>query len=362
MGKIVRRDSSRYFYADYYDNDGRRVRRSLGTANRREAEERLVELLYQKINSKTIIRDITFRNFMFTYLNYVKEEMRPKTYKIYKGILNTFDRFLSEDTFCVYLKNISRDMINKYKHFRMNQIYRGKKLSPHTVNIEIRTLKAFFNEAVRGNYIRSNPVKDVALAECVDGPTKMLSIEDYKRIIREARMRYSDFQKDSFVALLLAYIYTGARKEELLNLIPDQIDFQNNTIHIYSHDNYKTKTGRSRFVKLHTKVIEEIKKLKKYPNFVFYSETGKPYKHHFYRKFKRIVKDLNIGWVTVHHLRHSLASYLAKLGVSFTTIAQILGHRSINTTLKFYQHTTSRECANAIDLIPDFEKVSVDTL
>lgn len=356
---IRKRPNSKFWYADFYDKDGKRVRKSLGTESKKEAEERLVDILYQRNISRNIIRKITFQDFKNIFLCDTRADKRYKTFKIYRDILKMFSNYLSENTVVCYLEDISREILNNYKHYRMNQVFRGRKLSPHTINIELRTLKALFNEAIKKNLIRTNPMKDVTQVECVEKPVKKLEIEAYKRIIREARILYPDPQKDSFVALLLGFVYSGARKEELLNLTPEQIDFEHNVICIHSHGDYRTKTGRMRFVKLHPSVVEELKQLRKFPDFVFYSETGRPYREHFYRKFKRLVEKLDLKWVTIHTLRHSLASHLAERGASFTVIAQILGHASINTTLKFYQHTTPRECAEAINLIPDFEKVNI---
>lgn len=353
MAKIRRRKNSPYWYVDYYDNDGRRVRKSIRTFSKKVAEVYLIEFLNQKAKGKVgIARNITFKDYKEIYLDYIRDEMRPKTYKIYNGILKFFEEYLSKNTNCVYLQSISREVLNNYKH------YRARTLAPNTVNIDLRTLKTFFNEAIKRNLLRDNPMRGVALMECVEEPTKKLSIEEYHRIFSEAKRIYQDPKKDSFVALLYTYVYTGARSEELLNLTQEQIDLKNGLMHIYSHNDFKTKTGKMRIIVLHPLVIEELKKLKKDSDFVFYSEKGMRYKRQFWAKFKHIVRDLGLGWVKVKHLRSSLASHLSQRGVSPEIVAKVLGHKNISTTLKYYLHATQKDMSNAINLLPDFENVN----
>lgn len=357
MAKIRKVKGSPYWYVDYYDNDGKRIRKSIKTYSKKVAEAYLIEFLNQRAKGKIgILRNITFKDYKDIYLDFIRQEMRPKTLKIYSGILKFFEEYLSKETNCVYLQDISREILNNYKH------YRARTLVANSVNIDLRTLKSFFNEAIKRNLLKDNPMKGVALMECVEEPTKKLSIEEYQRIFTEAKIRYKNPKQDSFVALLYAYVYTGARSEELLNLTQEQIDLKNGVMHIYSHNDFKTKTGKMRVVSLHPLVIGELKKLKKDSEFVFYSEKGVRYKRQFWAKFKRIVRDLGLGWVKVKHLRSSLASHLSQRGVSPEIVAKILGHKNISTTLKYYLHATNKDISNAINLLPDFEKVNSQKL
>jgi integrase len=53
------------------------------------------------------------------------------------------------------------------------------------------------------------------------------------------------------------------------------------------------------------------------------------------RAFRRLVRRLGIAALTFHDLRHDAASQLAMAGVPIRTIAEILGHRSLQMTLRY---------------------------
>lgn len=349
MGKVKLR--GKYYQIDFYYN-GKRIRKNIKTKSKRIAESYLNKELSDAILGKVSnVQRIEFIRFKPVYLDFINKEKRPATFESYSIVLMHFEKFLKESTNCVYLNDISRQTINEYKHYRVT------KVNPNSVNIELRSLRAFFNEAIRRAFLKENPMKDVSFVETPKRRAKKLPLEDYKRIILEARLRYPNPINDSFVPLLITYIYTGCRKSELINLRWDQIDFNKEVIYIESDEQFKTKTGEQRVVPMFPAMIKELNKLARKKDYVFYSPDGCKYTHRFYRKLKDIVKYLDCGWVTIKDLRHSLASYLTEQGVSYTVVATILGHKSIRTTLEFYQSTVFPEVRRAIKSLPDFETI-----
>lgn len=347
------RKCGKFYQIDFYYK-GKRIRRLIKTTLKRIAEAYLNDLLNKKVKGELYLDGyITLNEYKDLYLDFKREEAESKagftftTLKRYGQILVTFSRFIKENTRAVYLSDITEQDINDYKHKRASEI------AIPSVNSELRTLKAFFNEALKRNFIHRNPVRGVTFLEEIEKPYRKLDIETYKRILLEARLRYS---KDSFVPALVTLIYSGCRKTEVLRLKWEQVDLENNVLRIYSSNDFRTKTGKKRIIPIHSAIRNELEKLPKESEYVFLGLKGEPYNIRFFNKrFKIIVNYLNAPWVRVHDLRHSLASYLAEKGISYTTIAAILGHASIVTTLTFYQHTSPPELKTAIDLIPNFE-------
>jgi site-specific recombinase XerD len=74
--------------------------------------------------------------------------------------------------------------------------------------------------------------------------------------------------------------------------------------------------------------------------------------------YQRIAKGLSLASaalhikpkVTPHVLRHSCATMLTTKGVSLATVGKILGHRSLQTTLK-YSHTEDQALVAAAKLL-----------
>ena len=59
----------------------------------------------------------------------------------------------------------------------------------------------------------------------------------------------------------------------------------------------------------------------------------------FVRSFRRICDEHGIRVITVHHVRHTVASLLKDLHVPARDAQAILGHTRISTTLEIYTAT-----------------------
>ena len=344
------RKRGKYYQVDYYYK-GKRFRKTIPTTNKRTAEEYLNSILNRRVRGDLDGKvDIPYLEFKEKFLDYCSKEHRKSTYTRYLDIFNNFEKYIGPEKETLFLGQIDRTLINSFKH------HRARLVSPYTVNLELRGLRAFLNEARRRRFSTATPFEEIHFLEPPQRPMRKISIDEYKKILLEARLRYPNPRKDSFVPALITYVYTGCRKSELINLKWEQIDFENKVIKVYSHDDFETKTRKMKVIALHSKALEELSKLDKNTEYVFPSPLGKRYTHRFYRKFKSIVKFLGLNWVRVHDLRHSLASHLAEKGVSYTTIASILGHSNISTTL-IYQHTAPADVKAAINLLPDWEEL-----
>jgi integrase len=66
------------------------------------------------------------------------------------------------------------------------------------------------------------------------------------------------------------------------------------------------------------------------------------------RSFRRICDDNKIRIITVHHLRHTVASLLKDLGVPARDAQAILGHTRISTTLEIYTDVSDQAQRDAL--------------
>ena len=57
--------------------------------------------------------------------------------------------------------------------------------------------------------------------------------------------------------------------------------------------------------------------------------------------------------ITLHEIRHSVATMLKEANVSAKDAQVILGHSSITTTLQIYTHSTETEKSNALLAVTD---------
>jgi integrase len=70
---------------------------------------------------------------------------------------------------------------------------------------------------------------------------------------------------------------------------------------------------------------------------IFTTRTGRPIEpRNFARSLRRICDDHDIRVITVHHVRHMVASLLKDLRVPARDAQAVLGHTRISTTLEIY--------------------------
>lgn len=133
-----------------------------------------------------------------------------------------------------------------------------------------------------------------------------------------------------FVVLALA---TGARKEALLELTWDRVDFDRRLINL-RRDGLQGK-GRAivPMTPMALDALRQAQELAQTPNVIEYA--GEPIKA-VKRGFARACKRAGLVGVTPHVLRHTAATWMAEAGVPMSEIAQFLGHKDSRITERVY--------------------------
>ncbi|MFP3868197.1 MAG: tyrosine-type recombinase/integrase [Desulfobacteraceae bacterium] len=105
--------------------------------------------------------------------------------------------------------------------------------------------------------------------------------------------------------------------------------------------------------------VDLLKGITRHPtsDYVFCKMAGKPYKD-IYSGFRLALKRAGIEDCTIHTLRHTVGSHLVMNGVDLATVKELLGHRDIQTTLR-YPHLTHDHKREAIARIGNL--VAMDT-
>ena len=140
---------------------------------------------------------------------------------------------------------------------------------------------------------------------------------------------------------------TGIRKGEIFDLQWSEVDLKNKLIKVQ-----QSKSGKQRVIGINEILYETLRSLpsrfKK--GFVFPSAvTGKRWIDRG-KSWKRGLAKAEIEDFRFHDLRHTFASHLVIAGVDIRTVSELMGHSSINMTMK-YAH-----------LAPDSQLHAVQTL
>jgi len=124
------------------------------------------------------------------------------------------------------------------------------------------------------------------------------------------------------------------------------IDFRKKIIYIA-----ETKIGEKREIPMNNLLYDTLGDLKKKRNgsYVFANKDGQPYKD-IRKSFTTSLKRAGIKNCRFHELRHTSASHPVMNGVDLKTVQELMGHKTIDMTLR-YAH-----------LSPDHKRKAVENL
>lgn len=158
---------------------------------------------------------------------------------------------------------------------------------------------------------------------------------------------------------VLLCLYTGLRIGEVCGLKWEDINFSNNTLIVKrtilrvknpNGDTPKTILIESdpksyssvRTIPIHPFIMSELLKYKSNNEFYILSKSLKKYDPRIMEdSFSRMLKRCNIRHVNFHVLRHTFATRCIEAKVDIKTLSELLGHSSIEITLKTYVHSST---------------------
>jgi len=227
----------------------------------------------------------------------------------------------------------------KYKRNRLSEI------SPVTVNIELRSLRAAMNRAFDWKLLSSNPFTRQKLCLVPEQPPTYFSVEDFEKLI----VAITD---DWFKRITLFSVLTGLRRSEVTNLQWSDINFTQKTLIVHSKADFKTKSGRRRVIAVSDtamQILSDRQIVTGQVDYIFMYNDKKINPNLLTKKLKKAVKKskLKDQRLHFHSLRHTFASWLAQKGTSIYEIQKLLGHSDIKTT-QIYAHLLPNELHNTV--------------
>ena len=159
------------------------------------------------------------------------------------------------------------------------------------------------------------------------------------------------FQREDLADILMVGAYTGMRQGELLKLKVKDIDWTLNTIHVGGRPDVQTKASNYRTVPIHDKVTHILRS--RYDGLAGGVRVFDDWhdKDQLLRAFNKVRRFAGIEDTYVFHcLRHSFATWCAEAGVPIRTLMDLMGHKRIETTLR-YAKTTDKARTDALALI-----------
>lgn len=255
----------------------------------------------------------------------------------------------------------------------------GKGLSEKTQKHYITFISDVFNYAIKCEFVRDNPCKNVKAVKDKVKPKQgkdCYTIEQEQSIIKLLKEK-ANLQYNVMFHLLIFY---GLRRGELLGLEWKDIDYANQTISIERTSKYSKELGiytdstknegstRVLQISPDNNTIELLQRYKteqdKIKSFfgncwvdtdrLFVAENGSPMHPNIpYNWLKRFCDTNNIPFKGLHAFRHSTATIAIASGTDIKTVSAMLGHSQTSTTLNIYTHEIKQATAKGINAVAD---------
>lgn len=232
---------------------------------------------------------------------------------------------------------ISTEQVRDYMHF----LVAGKKLSYSSCNHKIVAINFFFREVVGRKVDLRVPMKRSGRLP------EPLSRQEVARLIDTA-------ENQKHRVLMMTTYSAGLRVSELVRLRPQDIHSDRMLIRVN-----QGKGRKDRYTLLSERLLSELRAYWResrpeswlFPNHVRtdHMPTCTPARA-FYRLKQRAGITHGRG---IHTLRHSFATHLLEAGVDVRTIQILMGHNSLNTTVKYLHVTEKRlqQTQSPLDLL-----------
>ncbi|QSO54185.1 tyrosine-type recombinase/integrase [Alicyclobacillus curvatus] len=311
------------------------VREELEAAQSISLKQAMDEFLTAKAAERAAPRTIHDYRRHFRYLSTWFDAKHPslRLQKITPQVLREYVLWMSneKETYDDHPRRFSRTKVG---------------LSPMTVNVRIRTMKAFFNWCEREGYVTQSPARDIKLQKVDDDNVSGFTEQQVRQLLAVVdRATFAGFRD---YVIMVALLDTGLRISELFSLKVSDVDFQQLTLTVPWE---KAKTRKSRTVpitkqsaKLLAELLRENEDFGPKADHLFYSSYGHPMTGDtFDERLRNYGKQAAIEGVRVsaHTFRHTFALHWIKAGGDPFSLQKMLGHTDMSMVRRYVRLSDS---------------------
>ncbi len=302
--------------------------------------------------------------FCMNYFRGIEHTTSSRTRIAYAYDLGVFFNFIKEnnpafrnaeirDFKLSLLEEITIEDIEEYMEYLK---FYSKDDSEHTnrevgIKRKLSSLKSFYNYFFCNNLINENPPAKVRVPKLHEKEIVRLDVDEVARLLDEvesgdnltaSQKKYHKKTKVRDTALLTLLLGTGMRVSECVGIDIDDIDFKNTGIKIRRKGGYETIIyfGDEVEKALKDYLAERVNILAEpgSENALFLSMQNKRLNvrsvENLVKKYAGLVTSLKK--ITPHKLRSTYGTNLYKETGDIYLVADVLGHKDVNTTRKHY--------------------------
>ena len=312
---------------------------------------------FAKVEEKIASLPAIFTDYYYTL------RAEKKSYRTIEEYINSVKNFMEFTTDGKddegFYKNISTMDINKYMISLETRVVRGKTKSTTSSFRANRwaALNSFFEFLVDTNKLNANPVSKKSRPKITDGASvTYLTEEEITGIIDNIQDKAKDSMVNRDQLLFMLGVTTGLRVAALAQINIEDINLDNNTIHVIEKRNKEFDVLISE--KVRKVLVAWMKDRQKYfgaanTNALFISQYGQRISYDAIRKLLiKYAEGVTNKKITPHVMRHSCATAIYdKTGDIYLASAQ-LHHSNISTTMR-YANISNKKLKQAINIMDD---------
>lgn len=317
--------NSKYYWITYYSG-GRQLRESSGTSSFREAKtieqaKRAAAAKQKQSQSKH-----SFDRMMLLYLEDIKD--LPK----YPRAVYAFQQLLPHFT-GMDVDDVTSEDISAYIDDR--GVAHGTLIKElHTFSAAVRHVNKKYRWDIRNPTLGEVPKQP-------QGRMRWLTQAQATKLLKHA----SKSKQAPYLADLITLVLnTGLRRQEALGLEWDRVDLRRGLVYLGPKDQ---KSARHSSVPLNKAAKDAIKRQKGIHDRFVFTFRGQPI-HDAKKSFQKACNDSGIEDFTFHDLRHTACAWLVQKGNDMRTVAEVMRHKSIQTTMR-YAHLSPKAAKRAVD-------------
>ena len=306
--------------------NGRTYIKSAKTSDKRVAERMEAEWKAQIHGLQYLGQreEITIRQMLD---NHLSSGLSPRTQRNARTFINVFQRYVNIDV------NASEFDQRELHRFRDKRTKEGKK------DASIRQHLLTFSSAWAkvNTKIYNIPELDMPRFSMPKQKTEYLSEADESNLLYYLLNRVPHaagtgdwkYEVHDVVVLLLD---TGARYNEIARLEWKAVDLQRKTLELWRG---KTKTASYVYMtdRVH-RILQRRAENKMHDRWVFTNWNRTSHRSDNTAYLNKVLKDAGVPY-TIHTLRHTFATKMLKAGMTLNDVRVLLGHSSIQTTLRY---------------------------
>ena len=381
MASLWKRPRSKFWYACFTAADGRQLKRSTKTTDRKKALKIAVEFESAAQSKKTrgqlwnVLKDLhqlfaegrlnesTFSSYSTTWLKSKKATTAKTTFAAYKKTVSKFLEYLG-DKASGPMHDLEKRDVSDFRDQMLGSFTRT------TANHDLKIVKMIFRDALDDGVIPENPVNGVKSVRSVkeNAGRRAFTSNEIKLILGEANTEWK--------GMILMGLYTGQRLKDVAQIKWVNIDLENKMIIFQS-----SKTQRNQRIPIAEPLLEYLITLKpqgeselaifpKASHAIVSHSTGgtSTLSNQFYEIMakaglvpKRSKKATGKGHsgkrnqnqISFHALRHTTTSLLKNAGVAASVVQDLVGHES-SAMSNHYTHVDDEAKIQALDKLPRY--------